>query len=330
MKTKLTISAITLCLTLSSCSSFIDETGSDGTKVMNESLSKKNSTYINYLTEDDIEYGEDYISLFGLLHNEGVEYVLQSLQDSNYYYFSDVEDNYLSIVKNQSLHYIEEAFSMMYNTYDFRVEDLELFDDSTPQLSNDVTYILTTIRGILGSEQSVNEMYYDIEHLQNAITSYTDIDSLIAAASINVALSSLTYWSSTNYTPDVFINPDAASIMAETLSAHEIEAVVMEDIEAVAQALDITIHIYLNFDALINLIGFKYYLITTLGLTVAYTVYKSVCAAIRESEKQALYQIDENALNPSNSCYEFLNYKFHTEPTLFSVQPYQKFLYLFY
>ena len=154
-----------MCLILVSCSNVIKPEHD----LEPQSSQRRCLNGLPPLPEEDLIYGEDYYSLFGFLHNEGAEYVLQSLQDSDYFYFSDIDDSYIQTIKTNSLLYINQVLNSCYILNDL---DMIPYYYTNYQLSSEIEHLIDNIRDILGSNLSISQMYAEIDGMRYDITSY--------------------------------------------------------------------------------------------------------------------------------------------------------------
>ena len=83
------------------------------------------STKVIVIDENELEYNNEYLTLFGTIHNDGTEYVMQSLVDSGFTYFQYSDEEVEAFILRQSKRYIEELFP---NNEDIQSFNLETFN----------------------------------------------------------------------------------------------------------------------------------------------------------------------------------------------------------
>lgn len=296
--------------------------------VPNQSFEHGKQRRLLEIDEVGLEYNEEYFALFGTIHNDGVEYVLQNIVDSGYTYFSNSDDEMEAFIMRQSKRYVEELFPSNEGIQAFNIDTFNLLRASGFEHSIYVSSILTEIVDVFGAQYSVSYKLEDLESLGEQAYVYEgdETDRFIACATINTAMNSLEYWSTTTFIPDVFLDDDVPQILEGSLERSKAEDVAYADLEALATALGIAVEVVNGCPAFFTLIGSQYTLALIVGCCAAYTIYKSVKCAYNIGITSTLYHIYPSLISEAPYVQIYLSNKYLHNPTIFDTAPYSRFL----
>lgn len=325
MKTTNLLFALSMCFVLFSCSSKED--------LQNKSSKEENKhpRRIIEIDENELEYNNDYLTLFGTIHNDGTEYVMQSLVDSGFTYFQYSDEEVEAFILRQSKRYIEGLFPNNEDIHSFNLETFNVLTASGVEHSNYISSTIIDICNILHGQSSLSDKLQDLASLRDHAFVYNEDekDRFIACAVISTAMASYEYWSTTTFTPATFFDDDVLSMIDfGSLESSRVEDVAYADFVALAEALNVSLMVIENCPAFLNLIGGQYALALIVGCCAAYTIYQSVKSAYEISLTTTLSHINPNMVQYDSSVYLYLNNKHINEPEIFDFEPYANFLYI--